>query len=52
MSAKDEQVTVRLPSDLRAFVEGVAAREDRPVASAIRRILAEAARRTQQERAA
>jgi hypothetical protein len=47
MAKTEQQVTVRLPSDLRAFVEGVAEREDRTLANAIRRILAEAARRSQ-----
>jgi len=48
-----KQVSVPLSADLRAFVEGEAAREDRSMAAQIRHLVAEAARRSQtQEQAA
>ena len=40
---KAEQVSVPLPDDLRAYVRRQAEREDRSVASVIRRLVAEAA---------
>jgi hypothetical protein len=40
-----EQITVPMPGELRAFVERIAAREDRTVAGVIRHMVAEAARR-------
>jgi hypothetical protein len=43
--SKREQITVPLPAELREYVERVAAREDRTVASAVRHFIAEAARR-------
>jgi hypothetical protein len=43
--SKREQVTVPLPTDLRDYVERVAVREDRTVASTIRHFIAERARR-------
>jgi len=50
MSLRENQVTVPLPSELRAFVERAAEREDRTVAGVIRHLVAEAARQ-EQERA-
>jgi hypothetical protein len=43
--SKREQISIPISPDLRRYVERVAAREDRTVASAIRHILHEAARR-------
>jgi hypothetical protein len=52
-SMKRTQVSVPLDEQLRHFVEREAEREDRPMASVIRRYVAEAARRAEtQERAA
>jgi hypothetical protein len=50
--AKREQVTVPLDRELREFVERVAEREDRSVAGVIRHLVAQAARRQEQEQAA
>jgi hypothetical protein len=50
--AKREQVTVPLDRELREFVERVAEREDRSVAGVIRHLVAQAARRLEQEQAA
>ena len=44
-----EQVSVPLPADLRAFVEREARREDRSVASVVRRLIADAARGKQSD---
>ena len=46
-----EQITVPLDAELRAFVERRAAQEDRTVASLVRHILAETARRAQGQQA-
>jgi hypothetical protein len=45
---KCQQVSVPLPASLRAFVERQAEREDRSVASVIRRYVAQAARAADQ----
>jgi hypothetical protein len=51
--SKRTQITVPLAPALRAFLEREAAKEDRPMAGVIRRLLAEAARKADtQERAA
>jgi hypothetical protein len=47
-----EQVSVPLPPELRAFVAREAEREERSQASVIRRLIAEAARRSQAQEAA
>jgi hypothetical protein len=53
MPKRREQVSVPLDEDLRAFVEQTAAREHGSIAGAIRRFVAEAARKSQmQERTA
>jgi hypothetical protein len=49
---KCQQVSVPLPAELRAFVEREAERQDRSVASVIRRLVDQAARREEHERAA
>ncbi len=49
---KREQVSVPLDPALRQYVERVAAQEDRPVASVIRRLIAEAARNSETHEAA
>jgi cytidylate kinase len=46
-----EQLSVPLPADLRQFVERVAEREDRSLASVVRRLVAAAARQSEQQRA-
>jgi hypothetical protein len=46
---KCQQVSVPLPAELRAFVEREAERQDRSVASVIRRLVASAARADQVE---
>ena len=43
MSKRDQQVSVPLPDDLRAYVRRQAEQQDRSVASVIRRLVAEAA---------
>ena len=48
---KTEQVSVPLPAELREFVERQAEREDRSVASVIRRLVAAAAQADSGERA-
>ena len=52
LMAKREQVTVPLDRELREFVERVAEREDRSVAGVIRHLVAQAARRQEQEQPA
>lgn len=54
MSKRENQISVPVSSELRAFVEREAAREDRTVAGQVRHLIAEAARREgeQSERAA
>jgi hypothetical protein len=47
-----EQISVPLPADLRQFVRERAEREERSQAAVIRRLVAEAARQSRQERAA
>jgi hypothetical protein len=47
-SMKQVQVSVPLPLELREFVERQAEIEDRSVAGVIRRLVAEAARRSQE----
>jgi hypothetical protein len=50
---KGEKVSVPLPAELKAFVEARARAEDRSIAGVIRRLVAEAARRSEmQEHAA
>jgi hypothetical protein len=49
MSKRREQVSVPLDAELRAFVERAAERDDRPVASWIRHLVAEARRRSEQQ---
>jgi hypothetical protein len=49
--ARREQVSVPLPAELREFVEREAQRQDRSVASVIRRLVDQAARADQGERA-
>lgn len=44
MSKRENQITVPLDPELRAFIEQMAAREDRTVAAMVRRIIAQAAR--------
>jgi predicted transcriptional regulator len=41
-NSKDEQVSVRLPSDLRSKLERIAGEEDRTLSGTIRRIVAKA----------
>jgi len=41
-NSKDEQVSVRLPSELRTKLERIAGEEDRTLSSTIRRIVAKA----------
>jgi predicted DNA-binding protein len=50
--AKDEQVSVRLPNELKIKLEQIATEEDRPVASVIRRIVAKALQGQGEARAA
>ena len=50
--AKDEQVSVRLPNELKIKLEKIAAAEDRPVASVIRRTLLQALQGQQQQHGA
>jgi predicted transcriptional regulator len=50
--AKDEQVSVRLPNELKIKLEKIAAAEDRPVASVIRRLVAKALQGQQQHHGA
>jgi hypothetical protein len=42
---KRQQLTIPINEELRAFIERAAAKEDRSVASMVRRLIAEAARR-------
>jgi hypothetical protein len=50
---KRQQITIPINEELRAFIERAAAKEDRTVASMVRRLIAEAARRnSEMERAA
>lgn len=48
MKMRQNQVSVPLDPQLRAFVEQAAEREDRTMAGQIRHLVAEAARRSQQ----
>jgi uncharacterized protein (DUF1778 family) len=52
--SKRQQITIPINEELRTFIERAAAREDRSVASMVRRFISEAARNseTPQERAA
>jgi hypothetical protein len=50
--AKDEQVSVRLPTNLRAELERIAAEEDRALSSVIRRLVARALEGQGERRAA
>ncbi len=50
--AKDEQVSVRLPNELKLKLEQIAETEDRPVASVIRRLVAKAIEGQDERRAA
>jgi predicted transcriptional regulator len=45
-----EQVSVPLPPDLRAFVEHQAERTERSMAFVIRKLIAQAARKSEQQR--
>jgi hypothetical protein len=49
MPKRENQVTVPLTADLRDYVERIAEREDRTLAGAIRHLVAEAARRSEQQ---
>ena len=44
MSKREQQITVPLDPDLRAYVERMAAREDRTVAGQVRHLIAQARR--------
>jgi hypothetical protein len=52
--SKRQQITIPINEELREFIERAAAKEDRSVASMVRRLIAEAARSSEapQERAA
>jgi len=52
MAKREQQVTVPLPDSLREYVQRRAAVEDRSIASVVRRLIDEAARREEHERAA
>lgn len=50
--SESRKITVPMPAELRAFVERAAQREDRSMAAQVRHMLAEAARREPEGRAA
>ena len=51
-AAMEKQISVKIPARLVQFLEAVAAREDRPVSGVIRRLVADAAARSSEPRAA
>jgi hypothetical protein len=48
--SKRQQITIPINEELRAFIERAAAKEDRSVASMVRRLIAEAARSSETPR--
>jgi hypothetical protein len=51
MSKRANQLSVPIDSELRQFLERMAAREDRTLAAQVRHLLAEAARQAEQRHA-